>query len=92
MFRGIAFKVLSSDVRRKRYDDYGTVDEEFNSFDDAFSAFHAEVEDTPLNWLFLILMCATLIVPVLFVKGKSKTKAVNRQREALLEKMKSKKN
>ncbi|OQR90884.1 hypothetical protein THRCLA_09161 [Thraustotheca clavata] len=88
-----AYRVLSDPERREKYDLYGIADDQgFKNFDEAFKSAHDSYEDTPLNWIALILICLMGIVPVFLIKSnKGKQKTVNNaRREALLATSKAK--
>ena len=72
-----AYSVLSDDSKRQAYDN-GNYNDNFNSnFDEAFKHYGYDgVQDTPANWLALILVSSMLILPIVFVgikhlRGKS---------------------
>ncbi|RHZ16273.1 hypothetical protein DYB37_004632 [Aphanomyces astaci] len=86
-----AYRVLSDPARREKYDLYGIADDEgFKNFDEAFKHARDSVEDTPLNWIILIIIVSASVGPILYFKFKAKPKAVNNaRREALAAKKKS---
>ncbi|RHY87499.1 hypothetical protein DYB35_008252 [Aphanomyces astaci] len=76
-----AYRVLSDPARREKYDLYGIADDEgFKNFDEAFKHARDSVEDTPLNWIILIIIVSASVGPILYFKFKAKPKAVNNAR------------
>ena len=54
------------------------------SFNDAFANLKPEVEDTLVNSVLLLILCGTIVAPILYSLMKPKAKRpVNRQRQVL---------
>eukprot|EP00948_MAST-09A_sp_MAST-9A-sp1_P003907 g3907.t1 len=78
-----AYSILSNTTARKMYDRGEISDdgEEVNTFAEAMKRFHsANVEDTPLNWIALILLTILCIAPLAkHYYDKQKRKARNKR-------------